>query len=113
MTGTNKNSNEELAAESADRTVEAKPAVDLADAINLVIADTREFDPERRITDLEILADIRALGHKEIDRWVETEMVEPGKYEDAYHTVIAATDDEIAAHRAVIRDRLNDDTDCL
>lgn len=71
--------------------------MDLTAAINLVIAELREEDPDRVITDHGIVDEIREFGHDEIDSWVEVDVVEAGsELEEAYRAVIDATDDEIA-----------------
>lgn len=103
--------NEERNDESAE---DLGSALDLADAIKLVITDARTQDPARRITDREILAEIRSFGHDEIDEWVESEVLDsPSEMEFAFRAVIDASDDEIAAHQPATREYADDDSDCL
>ncbi|WP_199198950.1 hypothetical protein [Amycolatopsis sp. CA-128772] len=89
--------------------------MDLTTAKALVIADSREQNPDREITDAACLAEVRAYGREEIEEWIENEVVEGDELVEAYRAVIAATDDEIAAQRGATRAQTDDDadTDCL
>lgn len=69
--------------------------MNLTDAITRVVADTREQDPDRNITDDAILAEIRGFDHAEITSWVEAEVIEPGELETAYRMVLDASADEV------------------
>ncbi|UUV34301.1 hypothetical protein NQK81_12890 [Amycolatopsis roodepoortensis] len=87
--------------------------MDLTTAIDMVLAHAREEDPEQELTDREILAEVRAFDHAEIDSWIEDEVMEPGEREAAYRAVLDASDDEITASRTVTRTDTDEDSDCL
>lgn len=90
--------------------------MDLTTAKQLVITDTRDGNPDREITDREIIAEIRWYGSEEIEDWIKGGLIETREVEDAYRAVTAATDDEIAARCASTRVRssdTDDDSDCL
>ncbi|MFD5089000.1 hypothetical protein ACFWMR_00260 [Amycolatopsis thailandensis] len=90
--------------------------MDLTTAIDMVLAHSREEDPDQELTDREILAEIRGFDHAEIDSWIESEVLEPGERETAYRAVLDASDDEITASRTTrtaTRTETDEDTDCL